>query len=449
MIDPAQELCHQHSCITKRGKKKMSGKSCSNHLAKLGKKKMPGETCSITECDMPRRSFWNYKCMCIFSGLPDEIMMYNVFSFLGVEQLCRNAVVCRRWNFLSTDRSLWSKIDLSKHTKIADPLLLTALHKKHGNGFEILKLCNCNLLTGSYLKSFFSLRFQRLRDLHLCNLHISDTVLVNIAKNCRGLSGLSLSGCLGVSDFGVQAIAKLCPKLEEVSLRRCSEITNKALLYFGETVKSLNVGSCTKIDGECLSILSQKLPNLERLNLHGIKVTDESIHQLAQGCTVLKTIHLSAANPFGGGSLLTDAVAVSLSGLLGLRCLNIQGSSNVTDAALAVLGCQCPSLQRLNVGGCYRLTDRGLVALATTSQLTHLSVFQCFNLTDRGVIAVMNVLPLEFLDLHSCVGLTGMCLTAIRPSGLKFLDIGSCRNISGDDVNALKQRIPELNIRHY
>jgi hypothetical protein len=53
---------------------------CSKHLGK----------------PLNRRSFWNLSCSCIFTALPDEILLFNVFTFLQTDELSSIAAVSSR-----------------------------------------------------------------------------------------------------------------------------------------------------------------------------------------------------------------------------------------------------------------------------------------------------------------------------------------------------------------
>lgn len=81
-------------------------------------------------CGHVRQSFWNVACGCLFSFIPDEVMLFSVFTLLNHEDLSNAAAVCTRWRHLSSDRFLWSKIDLSKHAKTITDATLTQLMNK-------------------------------------------------------------------------------------------------------------------------------------------------------------------------------------------------------------------------------------------------------------------------------------------------------------------------------
>jgi hypothetical protein len=82
-------------------------------------------------CGHIRQSFWNVSCNCLFSYIPDEIMLFNVFTLLDQSTLSRVAQVCTRWRFLSTDRYLWQKIDLSRYAKRVDDTTFNMLLNRY------------------------------------------------------------------------------------------------------------------------------------------------------------------------------------------------------------------------------------------------------------------------------------------------------------------------------
>jgi hypothetical protein len=176
--------------------------------------------------------------------------------------------------------------------------------------------------------------------------------------------------------------------------------------------------------------------------------SDALVQSLALACPELEVLHLSSANPFLGNALLTDAAIVDsiAARMTNMKQLNLQGSSNVTDACIASLVKRLPLLEKLNLGGCFKLTDAAVrtlcrveeggedesfvqaVAAAAVmvspsptlpprqapSRLSHLSLFQCSRLTDASVALLAVHLPaLQHLDLHSCAALTDRALEVL------------------------------------
>jgi hypothetical protein len=246
-----------------------------------------------------------------------------------------------------------------------------------------------------------------------------------------------------------------CSFLHDLSLRNCLQITKDAFTAVGPSLKGVNLGG-TKIDAQAALILADKCPQLERVNLHGIKLDDKAVDRLTKNCKQITTLHLSSANPYGGSSLLTDSAIFAIGRLNELRCLNLQGSSLISDAGVSQLALSCPKLERLNLGGCYRLTDQAVSRVASKLlQLSHLTLAQLPAITDASIWDIGTHLALlEELDLHGCGALTKNSVLSLlasqqRLTKLKLLDLGGCSDIPEDIVDLLRARWKELNVTFY
>jgi len=379
--------------------------------------------------------------------------MFDVFGFLSHSDLSRVTQVCSRWRFLGSDRVLWREIDLSQRAAVVDDKLIADLGSKYSPSIEVLKLCNNTRLTVEGLNTNFSrLSFPSLRELHLCNLtSVTDSSLQSLGKLANRIEHISLLGCTEVTDTGVIALTQFAPKLQDLSLKGLNKITSKSLQGLGPSLMGLNLSGCIGIGADVGVVLSNRSPRLQRLDLHALRISDETVQHLAEGCRMLSTLHLSSSNPFGGTSALGDTSLQALASLPNLKCLNLQGASNVTDSGVAVLVENC-KLERLNLGGCYRITDRAVDSLAKHgNKLTHLSLFQCFKLTDVSAEHLSSLPSLQHLDLNSCVSLTPRALDLLAQpplsKELRSLDVGACRNLKAEHVIAVKAKLPKVKVK--
>ena len=170
-----------------------------------------------------RSSFWNTRCTCHFSAIPDELLLFDVFTFLDPRELCVAASVCTRWRFLSRDRLLWTSLDFSKlapfrrvtngpvaspeEMGVANPLPDATVNKlvtRFGHHVDRLKLCNLQAVLPLTLMQTAGI-VRNLLELHLCNLPaVTDEILGGFAATCPNLEVLSLFGCISATDAGVQ-----------------------------------------------------------------------------------------------------------------------------------------------------------------------------------------------------------------------------------------------------
>uniref|UniRef100_A0A0A0KXJ6 NADP-dependent oxidoreductase domain-containing protein n=1 Tax=Cucumis sativus TaxID=3659 RepID=A0A0A0KXJ6_CUCSA len=108
------------------------------------------------------------------------------------------------------------------------------------------------------------------------NSLVTDIGMTIVARGCRRLVKLELSGCEGSFD-GIKAIGQCCQMLEELTLRdhRMDDGWLAGLPYC-ENLKTLNIMSCQRIDAnpgpdEYLS----SCPALERLHLQNSQLRDK------------------------------------------------------------------------------------------------------------------------------------------------------------------------------
>jgi Leucine-rich repeat (LRR) protein len=163
----------------------------------------------------------------------------------------------------------------------------------------------------------------------------------------------------------------------------------------------------------------------------------------------------------------TDADLDEL-GLLTSPCeLDFSDCYFITGETLRVL----PSVvHTLKFGCCRSLSDRGLLAIAHCTSLTHLQLFGCPRLSDQGLMALKNLRRLQSLDLGGCTKLSDdgvqdalAQLTLLQSlklrhchritnlsfiaklANLQSLDLSWCASVTDDSLTALAQL---LHLRH-
>jgi len=374
--------------------------------------------------------------------------MYPVFSFLSTRQLAQVGRVCKRWQFLSGDRLLWQRIDLSENHNVDDNALTSMVHRG-GNVLHTLKLCGSQRISTDHLISMSSYSLRHLREIHLCQMQRArDDCVVTLARECPLLESVSLVGC-NITDDSVLALGRGCANLRDLSVKDCVNLTDAAFIYLSRSIYSVNMSGCHKVTSATPLALALRCPDLQKLNLNGIATADSALLTLSQQCPKLHTLVVSNAASFGGLQLLTDAGLVDFKMLSRLRVLNLQGANMLTDSGVLTLCKSCPNLERLNIGSCFRLTDGGVSFIVRgMQQLTHLSLFQCFNVTDQAIMTVVALLCLQHLNLHNCVSLVKAMRILVRAQQLNTLNVAGCSNIPPEDVNIFQQYRPSVKVTH-
>ncbi len=89
----------------------------------------------------------------------------------------------------------------------------------------------------------------------------------------------SAQGMQGITDRGVEQLAKACPQLEKIDLQYCVKITDSALRALAANcplLHKINVAFCQEVTSEGLQILVQ-LPELKRVYLRGSNISQEEL----------------------------------------------------------------------------------------------------------------------------------------------------------------------------
>ena len=115
-----------------------------------------------------------------------------------------------------------------------------------------------------------SVRPQSCRHLISINLSgcrgISDIGISAIAEGCHQLTSIDLSSCDDVSDIGISAIAKGCHQLISINLSYChglSDIGLSAIAKGCHNLTNISIRLCWRITEVCLSALGRSYPLLQ------------------------------------------------------------------------------------------------------------------------------------------------------------------------------------------
>jgi len=168
-----------------------------------------------------------------------------------------------------------------------------------------------------------------IQKLNVCKSRITDSSIFRLAHNLVALLEIRLQWCSGISDKGIAALARSCPRLRLLDLKSCS-------------------------------------------------VTDEGIMSIAEGCSELRVLDLSWCSGFTEQGLLgllhTYAAAearvggVGVGGRQALEQLSLEWCQQITDDTLrALAGLRC--LTEVQVAGCAEITAEGVQWLRARSSV--------------------------------------------------------------------------------
>jgi hypothetical protein len=252
---------------------------------------------------------------------------------------------------------------------------------------------------------------------------IEDKALEHVSK-LRGLRWLDIGNCGEITNRGLLHLAALS-QLQELCINSCSSIGDAGLAHLANLpLTALDIGDCPEITHAGLVHLS-KMP-LVSLHLWGC-LLDNPLPGTAHGLSYLSDLKLQKLDlAYMGGDTFNDAL-VHLQAMP-IQRLRLDGTAVLSDAGLAHLA-KLP-LKTLSLLGCKNITT--LVPLAGMP-LVSLNLSLCRELRDEELQHLASLHQLASLHLDdndwlSHVGLT--YLTALVPH-LRLLTLWNCEFFPG------------------
>ncbi|CAM9343133.1 unnamed protein product [Lampetra fluviatilis] len=376
-------------------------------------------------------------------SLPDWLLL-RVFANLAAESLCRCARVCRRWYLVAWDPRLWKAVTLGPwdggEQDVERALDALTARLCRDTPYVCLTL-EALVLSGS--------------------AGLGDAGLLTVARRCPELRRLEASGCPRITNRGILEVVTRCPNLEHLDVSDCPEITCVSLTpepscqacpLHGRhlLLRHLDMSGCSALTDEGLLAVARHCPRLARLYVRRCAgVSDAGLRALARHCGAsLRELSLCDCAD------ATDAGLGEVAAAAGprLRYLSLAHCARVTDAALRHVGRHCPGLRYLNARGCAGVSDRGLEALARgCARLRSLDVGRCPLVTDAGLEALARGCPgVKRLGLRGCGAVSGRGLSAVALGcrGLRLLSVQECDGVAAEALRFVQAHCPRCLVEH-
>eukprot|EP01135_Chromosphaera_perkinsii_P001655 Nk52_evm32s208 gene=Nk52_evmTU32s208 len=361
--------------------------------------------------------------------LPEEIFL-NIFSHLEQTDLSRCGRSCTLFKRITSDETLWRSIDLSgkklSHASLGDigskrPRQLKLAQARGLSTKGIRRLAeNC----GSSLKCINLSGVDGLEDSNLTPLvrschelnfidiswsKVTDTGIQALVRHCPKITGLVLKGCHLITDNALSNIAKTYKtKLVHLDLFGCYNITSSKAEWLGllcPNIQTLSLAQCARISDGCIGRLAESLKKLEIIDLKGIKqVRDSCVRKIGKYCINLKVLCLSHC------SLLTDSGVAELGRYSeSLVRLDLGGCINVSDSSIGLLARRLPNLQYLDISST-NITSLSIDLLAEHClNLNTVNASYCCEITEASLKnMVRRCIRLKELYLYGCARLRNM-----------------------------------------
>ncbi|CAH9128406.1 unnamed protein product [Cuscuta epithymum] len=252
-----------------------------------------------------------------------------------------------------------------------------------------------------------------------CKKKMNQLVLSLVCKftNLRVL--VLRQGFPQLQDNAVEAISNCCHELQDLDLSKSFKLTDRSLYALAQgcpNLTKLNISGCSAFNDSAIAYLSEHCRKLEVFNLCGCVrgATDKALKAIGYFCNRLRSVNL------GWCDEISDEGVMSLAyGCPDLRALDLCGCVLITDESVIALANNCPHLRSLGLYYCQNITDRAMYSLAHKHEiwpsmkkkksgrknageegLMNLNISQCTALTPPAVQAVCDSSP----ALHTCPG---------------------------------------------
>ncbi|KAL0897623.1 hypothetical protein Bca101_081584 [Brassica carinata] len=290
------------------------------------------------------------------------------------------------------------------------------------------------------------------------------------------LNSLTITACQGVTDTGLESVGKGCPNMKKALISKSPLLSDYGLVSFAKgslSLESIQLEECHRITqfGFFGSLLNcgAKLKAFSMVNCLGIRDLTTRL-PASSHCSGLRSLSVRNCPGFGDanlaalGKLCPQLEDIELFGLKGvtesgflhllqnsLVKVNFSGCSGLTDRVVSAISARNGlTLEVLNMDGCIRISDASLVSIAANCQiLSDLDLSKC-SVTDSGIQALTSSgkLKLQILSMAGCSAVTDKSLPAIVKLGstLLGLNLQQCRSISTSTVDFLVERLYKCDI---
>uniref|UniRef100_A0ACD5YHR8 Uncharacterized protein n=1 Tax=Avena sativa TaxID=4498 RepID=A0ACD5YHR8_AVESA len=285
---------------------------------------------------------------------------------------------------------------------------------------QTLKLEGCKFMADGV--KYIGISCVALRELSLSKCSgVTDTDLSCAVSRLKNLLKLDITCNRNITDVSLAAIASSCPSLISLKMESCSHVSSEGLRMIGKCCRHLEELDITDsdLDDEGLKALSgcSKLSSLKI----GIctRISDEGLIHIGKSCPELRDIDL-----YRSGAISDEGVIQIAQGCPMLESINLSYCTEITDLSLAALS-KCAKLNTLEIRGCLSVSSAGLSEIATGCRLlAKLDIKKCFAINDVGMLflsqfshslrqinfSYCSVTDIGLLSLSSICGLQSMTI---------------------------------------
>ena len=303
--------------------------------------------------------------MASIKDLPDEVIL-KVTNFLELKDLARFGEVSKKMRIISSDQSLWKKINLSKNKPgfwsyeidVPTDFLKMAIE----NGCQYLSLRDMKLGNSGEPISMTSegdLWLDKYLDLNYCDAHV--LTFEEILASCHSLEKLSMASKLSKQVWKRKFIT--------------SKMIQSICYQNGPTLQTLNLSCCIGLDLESIQNITKHCAGLKNVDLLATRLSEDSINFLVNNLTPeVEKLSLGCLV-----NLKDDQLKTLVSRCNKLSILNLSGNrydAKITNDSLThIIENLQPTLEKLDISWC-NITYADLTELKSMPKLRVLTCNQ-------------------------------------------------------------------------
>ncbi|WVZ54892.1 hypothetical protein U9M48_005632 [Paspalum notatum var. saurae] len=358
---------------------------------------------------------------------------------LGIRLL---ALKCRKLVSLDLSYTMITKESLPVIMKLPNLQVLTlvgcigidddalgSVENECSKSLQVLDMSHCQNVTDVGVSSIVKSMPNLLElDLSYCCPQVTPSMARSF-KNITKLRTLKLEGCKFVAD-GLKTIGTSCVSIRELSLSKCSGVTDMELSFSVSRLKNLltlDITCCRNITDVSLAAITSSCASLISLRMEACsRVSSGALQLIGKHCSQLEELDLTDSD-------LDDEGLKALAGCSKLSSLKIGICLRISDEGLTHIGKSCPKLRDIDLYRCGGIRDDGIVQIALgCPMLESINLSYCTEITDRSLMALSKCGKLNTLEIRGCprVSSTGLSEIAMGCRLLSKLDIKKCFEIN-------------------
>ncbi|XP_063963538.1 F-box/LRR-repeat protein 2-like [Lytechinus pictus] len=240
-------------------------------------------------------------------------------------------------------------------------------------------------------------------------------------------------GCIAQNLHAISNVGKHLPTLHKEKILQWvvdhNMLTAQYLPHvtyhlFSPVLRSISFNECEQITDKLLVQLDACKCNLESIKIEGCKATDVGVSALLSHQVELQILVLKDVDEMTGTGL---EVLRSKK----LKEVDLSQCTNLINKSLVQLVTRNPTISRLNLGSCYKITHEVIPTIAATlsHELEHLDLSSIHTIEDEDLVVLsQHCKNLQGIVLHGCnrVTRTGIMALNRECTKLQLLDVSFC-----------------------